>query len=173
MCVGYPYQPFSRESKPDIIRLIMKSSRSGVGEAGGSGNSGAPTKYSTHVVQLLCEAVELGCTGKEAAAVAGIHPTTLCAWRKQYPELVSKLEAAEVRGMESRLRTISNAAVDSPKWAAWILEHRWPEKWSRANRGQVSVHIDGPSQVAVVDQAVCQQISDSWSKFQDSHIPNS
>jgi hypothetical protein len=105
--------------------------------------------------------------------VAGIHPTTLCAWRKQYPELVSKLEAAEVRGMESRLRTISNAAVDSPKWAAWILEHRWPEKWSRANRGQVSVHIDGPSQVAVVDQAVCQQISDSWSKFQDSHIPNS
>ncbi len=140
------------------------------GEPVHSKKAGAPTKFSERLVKALCDAVELGCSDREAAAIAGIHPTTLCVWRKRYPELVGRMERAEARGMENRLRTISEAAEKNPKWAAWILEHRWPEKWSRANRGQVAVHIGGQTQIAVIDQSMCQQISDSWAKFESGHL---
>lgn len=128
---------------------------------------GRPTKYSRTIVSALCEAVELGCNLTEAAGVAGINVDTLRRWRESHPELQPAIEQAEARGIQKRLKTISDAAEDSPKWAAWILEHRWPDRWSRATRGQVEVHVNGDqSQVRVVDGELCDQISESWKRFE-------
>lgn len=130
---------------------------------------GRPTKYSRRIVSALCEAVELGCNLTEAAGIAGINVDTLRRWRDEKPELQPALDAAEARGIQKRLKTISDAAENSPKWAAWILEHRWPDRWSRANRGQVEVHVNGDqSQVRVVDKELCDQISESWKQFEAS-----
>jgi hypothetical protein len=135
---------------------------------------GRPTKFSRGVVSALCEAVELGCNLTEAAGIAGISVDTLRRWRDERPELVAAIEAAEARGIQKRLKTISDAAEDNPKWAAWILEHRWPDRWSRANRGQVQVHVNGDQpQVRVVDEELCDQISESWKRFEASrNAPN-
>lgn len=130
---------------------------------------GRPTKYSQRVVSTLCKAVELGCNLTESAGIAGISVDTLRRWRDERPELVAALEAAEARGIEKRLKTISDAAEESPKWAAWILEHRWPDRWSRANRGQVEVHVSGDQPtVRVVDKELCDQISESWKQFESA-----
>ena len=126
---------------------------------------GAPTKYSPKVVKAICEAIELGCSDKEAAGVAGIHASTLCAWKKQYPDLLTRIESAEAKGVKKRLDTISQAAENNPKWAAWILEHRWPERWARANRGSVELHVGQGANIAVVDHELCSRINESWGRF--------
>ena len=140
----------------------MESSQKGLSKIK---QPGAPTKYSSKVVKAICEAIELGCSDKEAAAVAGIHATTLCVWKKQHPELLTRIESAEAKGVKKRLDTISQAAENNPKWAAWILEHRWPERWARANRGSVELHVGQGANIAVVDHELCSRINESWGRF--------
>jgi hypothetical protein len=129
---------------------------------------GRPSKYTTAARDALSEAIELGCNLSEAAAMVGIQAETLRRWRESHAELQPALDAAEARGIQKRLKTISDAAEESPKWAAWILEHRWPDRWSRANRGQVQVHVGERSEVTVVDKAMCDEISESWKRFEAS-----
>jgi hypothetical protein len=163
---GEPAPSTDRAAAPKPPRKRKSATVTGTGV---TKKLGRPSKYTAAARDALCEAVELGCNLTEAAAMVGVQAETLRRWRESHPELQPALEAAEARGIQKRLKTISDAAEDNPKWAAWILEHRWPDRWSRANRGQVEVHVNGDqSQVRVVDAELCDQISESWKRFEAS-----
>lgn len=54
---------------------------------------------------------------------------------KRYLDYFDKIKGAEGDAGELFLATIFNAAVDDPTWAAWMLQHRFPEDFATKIRG--------------------------------------
>jgi len=82
---------------------------------------GRPCKYTPATVERLLSAVEAGLTLKQACIAAGIGETTLHEWRKEYPDLKPRLEAARERAREAALRAIRAAGEkDWRAHEAWL-----------------------------------------------------
>ena len=69
----------------------------------------------------MLTAIEAGLTLKQACIAAGIGETTLHEWRKEYPDLKPRLEAARERAREAALRAIRAAGEkDWRAHEAWL-----------------------------------------------------
>ena len=80
-----------------------------------------PCKYRPRTVERLVSALEAGLTLKQACIESGIGETTLHEWRKEYPDLEPRLEAARERAREAALRAIQAAGErDWRAHEAWL-----------------------------------------------------
>ena len=99
-----------------------------------------PSKLTDDVQATLIKALEGGNTRASAAASAGISASTLHRWMRRgetdttgpFRELWYAIKRAEAVCQIRCLDLIAAAAAEG-RWqaAAWILERRWPESWSR------------------------------------------
>jgi len=96
---------------------------------------GRRTKRNPAVVAAILEALAAGQARGTAAALAGIGATTLARWVADDPDLACRVEQAEAQAVRDALGVIHRAA-ESGTWqaAAWWLERRYPEVWSRRPR---------------------------------------
>ena len=123
---------------------------------------GRPTKYSPEIVALICEGIAKGMPFKYAAARAGISQDTFCEWRTRYPEFSEAIKRAEADGMYANLKRIGQAASKGDTASAkWLLEHRYPEEFSR-NRIEMKHEIEGQlKHQAIISLALLDQIAES------------
>lgn len=94
--------------------------------------------FTPEAVSRILRGVEGGLSRSRAAALAGVHATTLGAWEKagldgdtRYTALVDALAEAEVKCEASLLKVIVDASVDDGDWkaAGWLLERRFAKDW--------------------------------------------
>jgi hypothetical protein len=99
-----------------------------------------PIPIERHIARL-CEAVRRGASYDMAAKYAGISPRTFHTWRSKaetaepgssFAKLRDALDLAEAEAVVNWLTHIDNAATEG-FWqaAAWKLERRYPEQYSR------------------------------------------
>lgn len=106
---------------------------------------GNPHKYNDQVHETIVEAIAGGNSKTTAFKLAGLYEGTGFDWvtmgkrdPEKYPEyvqLAKDIEEAEARFEASRVAIVKTAA-DTGTWqaAAWWLERRKPDEWSRHDR---------------------------------------
>lgn len=101
--------------------------------------AGRPTKLTPDLETDLVLLLSNGLSVRSAARVAGVSRRSLTRWLADgLRERVAQARAArpEVRDsqVEARLVVAVARAAALGEWraAAWMLEHRWPERWGDA-----------------------------------------
>ena len=90
---------------------------------------GHPTIYSPAIVDLLCAIIRSnGSSDSGAAALAGVHPSTISRWKREHPDLVITLLQAREQFRDHHLSIIMRASEAKGGWraAAWLLERIFP-----------------------------------------------
>lgn len=108
-----------------------------------------PTLLTPELERAICTSLRMGNFRSTAAASVGIHRNTLANWerwgeeegREPYASFLCAVEKAEAIGERRLLRNIRKG-VDGWQSQAWIMERRWPSRWSGRVRVTVSEHVD-------------------------------
>lgn len=108
---------------------------------------GRPSLLTPALQEKLCNLLCSGSYRKVAAVSVGICERTLrhwCEWggegREPYAAFVAAIEKAESEG---ELALLAKVEAGGEGWQskAWILERRWPARWSGRVRLQVSEEL--------------------------------
>ena len=91
--------------------------------------SGAPVAFSEKIVDLLHALIRSrGLSDNGAAAMAGLHPSTVARWKREQPGFVVGLLQAREEFRDRHLSVIMKASEAKGGWraAAWLLERVFP-----------------------------------------------
>ena len=107
-------------------------------------------KRTSERIERIIEALEAGASLRAASASAGVAEGTLRRWRTADAELAERIEQARDAGEVSLVGLIRAAATEDWRAAAWLLCHRWPDRWSEKRVIEVSTseRPDGAMMVA-------------------------
>jgi len=123
---------------------------------------GRPSKLTESRMQKLTEALRSGSYRIDACRAAGIHYNTLLAWEKkgesqtsgEYVEFLEALRIAEAEAVVSNVEVITKAAKGGDwRAAAWFLEHKYPNNWTRLDK-RASEDIIPDTNKDVIEQRV-------------------
>jgi hypothetical protein len=94
--------------------------------------TGRPSAITPEVQKKLCMLLRSGVPRNTACLVAGIGRRTFYDHLKTDRTFRTAIKKAEARPERRWLSLIEKAARDPKHWtaAAWLLERRWPEKYS-------------------------------------------
>jgi hypothetical protein len=110
--------------------------------------AGRPTKFNPEVCTKIIEAIKNGATFEKAAEAGGVNYSTILNWKEKgmkanegvYFEFFQNLKKAEDHGEDQLLQNIINAGKLPQHWQAnaWILERRYPHKWGKIDRQEIT-----------------------------------
>lgn len=119
-----------------------------------------PTKLTGDVQERICNALRAGNYQETAAQYAGISAKTFYEWMKRgesddeseqiYREFREAVESAKASAEVRDVALIDRAAHDG-SWqaAAWKLERKYPHRWGRVHRTEISGPEGKPLHVEV------------------------
>ncbi len=128
----------------------------------------APTlKLDEELQATICRHIAEGHAVREACRLCGIGKSTLYRWLETaradeeagrqtvFTEFAEAVATAEAELEGSALEKIRAAAENPKNWtaSAWLLERRFPERWSLRNRLQVTGADGEPVQIKIVYEA--------------------
>lgn len=125
-----------------------------------------PTSLTPELQNTIRIAIENGNYRETAAKVAGIHRNTLRNWTERgetgeepFAEFLCVLEKAEATAERRMLKSIRKGG---PNWQAkaWIMERRWPSRWSGRVRVTVTDHVDALTQKLKADPELHRKVVD-------------
>lgn len=117
--------------------------------------TGRPTKLTPEVAQAICAAVAAGNFRQVAARAAGVSPRTLGDWLAKgkaqatgpYADFLRAVLRAEQDAEMAMVKRVVEAASQDAKHAEWFLERKFPDRWGRKDRREVTGAKGGPLQV--------------------------
>lgn len=139
---------------------------------------GRPTKLTPEVQEKIVTALRAGNYQETAALYAGITAATFYDWMNRgknepesiYAEFLDAVEKAKADAEVRDVVLIDRAAADG-NWqaAAWKLERKFPQRWGRVNRTEIS----GPDGSAVKvevspKETLAAKLSDMLSRAQQN-----
>lgn len=117
---------------------------------------GRPCKLTPALQEMILEAVRDGAYAEQAAAAAGIDRSTFFRWLAQgrdatsgkFREFSIAIATAEAAAELDAAKTLKTA-FDGGDWRAAItyLERKFPERWGKRERHELSGPAGGPIQV--------------------------
>ena len=93
--------------------------------------TGRKSKYNSRMQASLCVWLRKGCSYKDACAIEGISYETFRTWQTEKPVFSVALKKAEAECKAARIATVLKASEKSWQAAAWWLERRCPDEYSR------------------------------------------
>ena len=126
---------------------------------------GRRLKLTKLIKKCLIEAIEIGCTDKQAADYAGISVSTFYKWKakgrneedKIYIQFLQDIKKAETKHIIRNLAVIRKAAEEEGVWtaAAWILERG---RGGFVKNPEVEINIDTPH---TTFEALCKDVRET------------
>jgi hypothetical protein len=111
--------------------------------------AGRPTKCTPELTERICEYLASGCYVCTACQAVGISETTLGNWRARAAEgeepYVTFVEATKEAEAKAELRALALVQKAMPEnWAAAMtwMERKFPARWSRGERREISGSIN-------------------------------
>lgn len=109
------------------------------------------TKCTPERVNIFVEAFKQGMSITQACTLAGVDRQTYYNWTKRgeageepYSSFSTAIKGATAYLESSMLEIIHAHAVDKWQAAAWVLERRLPEEWSRTSKHELTGKDGGP-----------------------------
>lgn len=109
-------------------------------------------EYVQEKIELICKAIKSGLTINNAARAAGVNPNTYYVWKKKgeagiepWASYWERVQLAIHQGEAVLANRIATASQDDWRAAAWMLERRHPENWSKQTevnlKGQLNMNL--------------------------------
>ena len=107
------------------------------------------------ITDTLLQAIKLGAFIEHACYYSGINSSTFRSWRSKaedgvepYKSFWSEVTKAEAEGIIRRMARIEKAGLEG-NWQAdaWVLERKYPEKFGRRDRVQISGDPNAPVEI--------------------------
>ena len=140
---------------------------------------GRRRKLTRKIIERLKKEIARGLPYDTAARLAGIHPATFYRWKREAEaareagvrrgilvEFLQAIEEAEARAEQALVERV--VVQGGAKGAMWILERRWPEKWSPQMRMQIAEDLEIVLDWGVTDDADEQDATDSGEPAEDA-----
>lgn len=143
---------------------------------------GRPLKLTKEVQENIVLMLKLGNYIEAAAPFAGVTKKSIYNWmergrreedrvnaakgrkiRKAEKPFVDFLHAVEKAMAESEIRDVQvlySAAKKDPKWAAWRLERKYPDRWGRKDKHEVTGKDGGPIEVEDPKEKLLQKLNE-------------
>jgi hypothetical protein len=117
---------------------------------------GRPSKL-PKVVDAFLTQIKAALSIEAAAARAGVGRTTMFNWQQrgrkeekgEYREFVNKLEEADGIAEATMTEALIKAGHQDPKYFEWMLERRFPQRWSLPQQHEVSGPAGGAIPLSV------------------------
>lgn len=118
-----------------------------------------PYKFDKKAAKSIIKSLSIGCWMSVAAATAGVSTKTVYTWlrqgaRKTMPELEQFLkDYKKATAMAARLhmqQIFASAMNGNTKDSKWFLERRYPKRWARTIKTQLTGANGGPVAVKEV-----------------------
>lgn len=116
---------------------------------------GRPTLLTAQLQETICAELRNGMPITQTCHYAGISHETYYTWMDKgsegiapYADFFEAATRARVEGLRALASTVREAALDDWRAAAWMLERRSPDEWSK--RTELSGPAGGP--IAVSDE---------------------
>lgn len=108
--------------------------------------TGRPSKLTPELQERVCDLLKRGNYLETAALRTGIDRTTIRNWMRKgrsaksgaYRDFFIAVEEASVYAETADMETIRKAAGVDWRAAAWRLEHRYPQRFKRTERHEVT-----------------------------------
>ena len=135
---------------------------------------GRPSKLTESSMEKLTDALRSGSYRIDACRAAGIHYNTLLAWEKkgesqtsgEYVEFLEALRRAEAEAVVSSVEVITTAAQGGDwRAAAWFLEHKYPNNWSRLEKRAAEDFIPDTNR-----DVIKERIEKYWSELERRNL---
>ena len=101
-----------------------------------------PSKLTSEAIERFVNAIQAGAFPEAAARYAGFSAASLYRYlRGSRPEHVAFRDAALQAQIELEIRlsgTLVQKAMNNPHWALTLLERRFPERWAKGARADVT-----------------------------------
>jgi hypothetical protein len=139
---------------------------------------GRPSKATADRVAAIADAIANGVPACHAATAAGVHRSTLAAWRSEFPDIDDILQKAESGAIAYHISVVKRAAADGVWQAsAWWLERRFPGEFGRRLRTDQSVTVRDEAadlesfriavETAIPDETTRKEVAVALLRFQD------
>lgn len=89
------------------------------------------SEMTEEAIEAILKTVRLGLHPDRAAQAHGVSPGTLRSHRKRHPEFATAIKEAEAAAEQGFLGRILRHTEKQWTAAAWMLERRWPERWTK------------------------------------------
>ncbi len=104
--------------------------------------TGRKCKLTDEPVRRILDVLATGGTHRTACRAAGISTSTFYSWLERgerepsgpFPEFLEAVRQVEAQREIEALATISKAAAEDWRAAAWYLSRRYPERWGNGKR---------------------------------------
>ena len=93
--------------------------------------NGRPTKRTPEVEKALIAAIEIGAPFRVACLSCAISEDAFTEWRRKDPDFARRVDLASGKMALRLLKKIEKNADENFSAAAWLLERRFPESFSR------------------------------------------
>ena len=120
-----------------------------------------PTKCTPELTERICEYLASGCYVCTACQAVGISETTLGNWRARAAEgeepYVTFVEATKEAEAKAELRALALVQKAMPEnWAAAMtwMERKFPARWSRGERREITGAGGGPVAHSIIFEVV-------------------
>jgi hypothetical protein len=120
-----------------------------------------PTKCTPELTERICEYLASGCYVCTACDLCGIDQSTYHRWRERgengeepYCEFVKAIKDAEARAEAHAVALVQKAMVDDWKAAMTWMERKFPDRWSRGERREVTGAGGGPVAHSIIFEVV-------------------
>lgn len=120
-----------------------------------------PTKCTPELTERICEYLASGCYVCTACQAVGISETTLGNWRARAAEgeepYVTFVEATKEAEAKAELRALALVQKAMPEnWTAAMtwMERKFPDRWSRGERREVTGAGGGPVAHSIIFEVV-------------------
>lgn len=115
-------------------------------------HTGRKCKLTDEPVRRILDVLATGGTHRTACRVAGISTSTFYSWLERgerepsgpFPEFLDAVRQVEAQREVEALATISKAAGEDWRAAAWYLSRRYPNRWGNGKRGIVVENSEPP-----------------------------
>lgn len=127
---------------------------------------GRPTSLTPEVQRAICNSLRGGNYRETAAAAAGVSKNQIRNWivrgeqgEEPFAEFLGAVEKAEAQGERKLLREIRKG-VDNWQSRSWVLERRYPGRWSGRVRVTVADHVDALTSKLKADPELHRKVVD-------------
>jgi len=142
---------------------------------------GRPPKFSEAIADEICRLVEVGNYLETAALCCGVGHTTVRRWLRdgkrqktgQKHEFWTAYKKAEGRAQGQALARIRRAGGEHWQAEAWFLERKWPDKWGRRERREVTGKGGGPIEYRDAAAAAKHEIEAALGLYADDDTTSS
>ena len=108
-----------------------------------------PTKCTPELTEKICEYLASGCYVCTACQLVGIGTSTLQEWQTKgaageepYAAFTAAIKEAEAKAEARAVALVQKAMVDDWKAAMTWMERKFPDRWSRGERREISGSIN-------------------------------